>query len=743
MIAQAIIIVTLAIDCFYALLLISQWIPQAPSPLTATLFDIYRSGMIPERDLLLYRVLIVLALSLTGIIFTIQRLKGQLWSTRTLRQMAGVNLIATLIVSMMLFKTLVFRGQIWLTAFYVSLGAAFLLVIFFPEVKRFIDFIDGHLRDGISPLVKTLLSISVVIVLIAFMWVPDIEGAVARAFIGEQFHHLDWLIMPASWAHLSGNIIGIDQTTRYGLGAPVIVAEITQRLLGGFSYESVMTVMMIAAVVYIVLWFFVFKRFYSSMAWAAIAIFLGLRLQFFDSETFPFVFTYPQLNPLRVFMDVVVFYCLIRVIDDNRKRWLYLASIACGLAIYNISGDGLYLLTAFYAFLAIALIKNPSTKTALLKTAGRHVIAWFTLPFFALAIATYLTVGSHAFKPLFWQNLFEYIWLYGQGLQSAPIINNLKSGFILEAGMGFMLPALYVFLLIWLMLRWLNGLLPKQGWVVITALVYLLANYQYQAMVSNNTTGYLRLGVIIALVGVWCVAEALKGVMHYHQRIIKLGLGVLIIFGTVTTHQFLLHPNVLNFSKNPMTHPPVTQSPMGRFSYFNHLFISFPETSKVALNSLGQKDEMLLIENNFADDKALKQFYRQEINYAKDAALIDSLTKPNEKVPLISSFEVAILMQAKRPPFFYTFDLINSRPRRMRNFTVTLLYSVDNFRREAKLLETYKPKFVFLEKIYLTKDLPASYRYDSQDLMTLLDYVFEKYEPYQEGEFLVALKRHE
>ena len=29
------------------------------------------------------------------------------------------------------------------------------------------------------------------------IWVPDVEGAVARMFFGEHFHHMDWILMSA------------------------------------------------------------------------------------------------------------------------------------------------------------------------------------------------------------------------------------------------------------------------------------------------------------------------------------------------------------------------------------------------------------------------------------------------------------------------------------------------------------------------------------------------------------------
>ena len=100
---------------------------------------------------------------------------------------------------------------------------------------------------------------------------------------------------------------------------------------------------------------------------------------------------------------------------------------------------------------------------------------------------------------------------------------------------------------------------------------------------------------------------------------------MLVLVMTVTTHQFLLHPNIFNLSRNPMTHPVVSQVPVGRKNYFSHLFISYPDAFKLPVNGLGQRDEMLVTENDFADDDQLKEFFRKESDYSQDAALIQIL----------------------------------------------------------------------------------------------------------------------
>ena len=68
-----------------------------------------------------------------------------------------------------------------------------------------------------------------------------------------------------------------------------------------------------------------------------------------------------------------------------------------------------------------------------------------------------------------------------------------------------------------------------------------------------------------------------------------------------------------------------------------------------------QTQEDMRTEDDFKNDAELVEYYRSHFDFQQDAALIDRLTKPDERVALISSFETKILIQAKRAPFFYHF----------------------------------------------------------------------------------------
>ena len=107
---------------------------------------------------------------------------------------------------------------------------------------------------------------------------------------------------------------------------------------------------------------------------------------------------------------------------------------------------------------------------------------------------------------------------------------------------------------------------------------------------------------------------------------------------------------------------------------------------------------------------------------------------------LISSYEVKILIQARRKPFFYIFPLVNSRPMRMRLFEVTHMWTTTQLNATIKQLEEKKPAFVFMERVYLAREIPSSFLYDMPPVCILDNYVRQHYEPYAYGKYLVAMK---
>jgi len=739
----ALLSILIAIESVFVGTCLSLFFPPHASPEAVNiLFTTYQHVIFAKRDVLFLRLFVVVGIGSFILLMRALAKKGAGLQT-SFKYFTGVQAAIVLVETFFLFKFAVFHDAVWCNGFYGALIVSALLKTFTPEVIKFLQKFNERLKvETHFPHLSLGLTASGMVLLALIIWMPDVEGAVARMFCGEHFHHMDWLLMAAGWVHMSGNIIGVDNMSRYGIGAPVLVSEIAQRFLGRFDYVNAVIVVMIVSVTYYWIWFYALRRILKDTTWALIAIFLGLRLHFFNAESFPCIFTYPQVTPLRCFFDSLFFLSLILYTQSGRMRGLYAASAISGFYMFYITGEGLYALAAFYIFLILREIYAVLNPGGLLSRLTRkQMVLLAGMPWVVLLVCLWMVVGRHIVEGSFWFNQFEYVRFYQAGNSVALMINNLAGPFVDRAAIAFVLPVIYLFILIILLGKLMQKSFKTEGLIMACACVYLLICYHYNAMIATGMPSYLRNGVMMAMLMVFGLKEFTARWDHYHQRLIKLSCAILVLGMTVSTHQFLLHPNIFNLARNPMTHPVVTQAPFGRKGYFSHLFISYPEAFKLPVNGLGQKEEMLVTENDFANDDQLKEFYRKESDYTEDATLIRSLTSATQQVPLVSSFENLILMQAKRRPFFYTYFMVNSQPRRMRKFPVTILYTKDNLQREIHRIETLKPPYIFVEKTYLVTPFPRSFLYDNEDLVATLSYIFEHYQPYKAGEFLMALKR--
>ena len=162
---------------------------------------------------------------------------------------------------------------------------------------------------------------------------------------------------------------------------------------------------------------------------------------------------------------------------------------------------------------------------------------------------------------------------------------------------------------------------------------------------------------------------------------------------------------------------------------------------RLPLNSLGETDERLRNEKDFAGDDDLRKYYDQEFDFSQDARLIDDLVAPQDKVALVSSFETKILMDAHRRPFFYYFPLVISRPMHMRTMVVTALYTQGHFQRTIAQIETQKPRYIFIERIFSKENIGLVNYHDGSAFLALMHYIHAHYDAYRTGHFLMALER--
>jgi len=79
---------------------------------------------------------------------------------------------------------------------------------------------------------------------------------------------------------------------------------------------------------------------------------------------------------------------------------------------------------------------------------------------------------------------------------------------------------------------------------------------------------------------------------------------------------------------------------------------------------------------------------------------------------------------------------------RMRDFGSVEILTHGQLKKLTDELQGAESPYVFMERIFLNRHVPDSYRHDNPGLMGLLDYVYDHYHPVTYGKYLVAMKRN-
>ena len=469
----------------------------------------------------------------------------------------------------------------------------------------------------------------------------------------------------------------------------------------------------------------------------------GIRVQMFHPGDYPFVLTYPSATVVRYFFDIFVMACIYRHLQKGHPGWLLAAGALSGLAVYYMDSTGIFLIVALYAYLVCLLIM-PSTRSMLYKKRGDLIglAIYLLLPLIAALGLFYRGQGQHLFTAQFLHNFSETVEYFLSGIGTYPMYENFKYHNFWAGLVGFIIPAVWVITIIFVGSMCYFKKFSRWHLMVIVICVYGLGVNHYYIARAVLTSYYVTGLPFILVCGYWL--KILLSSWPHRKRmnalIIALGISMYALF---TNHNFMAYPNIFNWSRNPMVDFLTAQPlPADLSSYFYHLNRKDPEELKLPLNSLGQKDEELYTEQSFSTDDELVAYYYKDFDFSRDAAMIRSLTSPGDPVALISSFEVKILIQSQRPPFFYYFPLINSRGKHMRVMPINFLHtSRERFNNKAiEQLQESRPEYVFLEKIFLY-DYPKAYADKPENIIPIVDYVKEHYTPTVMGEFLVAMKR--
>ncbi len=718
-----------------------QYLPLKDT-LSQTVFPEWRYFVRPERDALHFHIFVFVALGLTAMVLWKMRLK---LADALLMQKARVFLVLEMIWTFLLlsaaFKMIVYaqRPQLAARVFWVIAAVSVAGKIFIKPLSVFLHRAYQYLHSPSSRLAY-LAEISFPVLLVLVLYVPDARGVMARDFLGEQYHHWDSAVMAPGWAYLSGSVLNVDVISQYGLGLPIFVAQLT-KLLGGFTYANVLRVIMGVNIIYYLGWYLLLRSWLKNTLIVIAGMLFAVKIQMFHSGVYPIVFTYPSETILRYMFDVAVFALMLGHLRTGKYFYLWGGSIICGIAVFYMTTTGLCLALTWGVYLG-SLAVFPGLRSRFLPDRRSWLALSACLPAVAAAIfaCLWFAEGQHMFTAEFWRNTEEFNNYFLNYFGTVPMDQNITDHNYLFFWMGLWMPLVYLgtFLMVMSLYFWRK--LSVEHLLAAFIAFYGMTLYHY-FVARSLSTGFYNEGLPYAFILCFWLALGLEKAAKRTRRNITLACIVISAYALLTNYNYIAYPNIFNLSRHPLTDPLVLSPlPDGR-SYFNHLYSQLPMDSRLPSNSLGETDEKLRSEKDFSSDDEMNKYYNQEFDFSEDAGLIDALVPPQGKAAVVSSFETKILMDAKRPPFFYYVPLIISRPMHMRTMVVTALYTQDHLLRTIAQIKAQAPEYIFIERIFRRESIDLVTYKDGSAFLALMHYINAHYENFREGLFLMALKR--
>jgi len=631
-----------------------------------------------KRDMSFYHLWIALGIGLQGLLIFLNRQRlgeDNLWRKCT-------PYICTMAAILMIqifavFKMLLWGNPWWARdLFYFGLGFGILARIFWPECRRLLALIWTF---SIPRGLRILLEAGGVGIVSMLIFAPDLSKVLTRMFSYDKFYHLDSFIMSPAWAHHQGLVLNKDICSEYSLIIPIVFDGL-MKLAGGFSYaHAVGTMIALSAIYYLLL--YGLWRYWTKSAWLSFfALVVSIKLQFFHWGVVPLIWIYPSATPIRYLPDVVFLFFILRFTQSISLRWLLFAAIVNGLALAWIMDVGAYMyLVLLTATAAYAYHNN-------LKFLHKAIGVLLIPGLVALGVLS-VFYGPLIWQGGFWQNTSEFARLFLQGWGALPITDGLNDKQFFAFCMGFVIPVVYLATLLYGMGMFIYRQSRPHLFMILVS-VYGLGLYHYFIHRSGVTSYYAVVIPLIFVLLFW-IQACLESLTIQWQRGLKIFLCVWALTALMTSFLFLYYPSPLNLS-----------------GY---------------------------------DWSQEKLFYVKNFDFNQDAALIDSLTAGGESVPLISSFETKILMQANRRPFFYYFPMMESEHMQGDKLRGIYLHTYARLERTLNQLQDQKPAHLFIQTRLYQGPQAQGYEDSHEGFKLLMAFIRMHYQYQAQGQYLTAL----
>jgi hypothetical protein len=524
-----------------------------------------------------------------------------------------------------------------------------------------------------------LWEICIFVGIIFIIFIPDANKVLAR--ITDFVYHLDSAFTAPGWAIKSGLKLNIDVTSEYSVTVPAVFTGVLNNF-GHFDYVGIITLLMILGCVYFCA-FYIFIRQWTGQVSAAISgVIIGISVQMFHPGVFPIVWQFPSATVLRFFWDMPVLILLAAHARRGQMSYLWGASILTGVSLAWMVDTGMYLFLGLAVYAVMLFIRRKEYAEGKLSTLLPLLIAPWITAFIILAL-----LGGAVVQSSYWHNAFEFAGLFLQGWGALPMTNSLKDHRYIAFSFGLLIPIIYVWTLLVVATSYFLKQTGRLHAIACVLCIYGLGLYHYY-VVRSGPTSYAVVCLPLIVLVVWGFSQMRRVSSAFR-------FGIRAVAGSLLLYYLMSSPLVRDY--------PALWNPKARIATVKN--------------------------------------WEYDQTFSKDAALISRLTAPKDKVPFLGSFETKILMEAKRKPFFYYFPIFQSDAMHMLQFRGTYLHTVGRMKKTLEQFETSKPAYVFVEKKLFAGQIPAPYYQHFQTLTILMAYLHEHYDPLEQGEYIVALKR--
>lgn len=258
------------------------------------------------------------------------------------------------------------------------------------------------------------LIVPLAIVLVVYM--PGWRLLAGNAFAGEEFLHIDFFVFGPAAAFRNGLALGRDVHVYYGMGWAVALTKLP--FVRTVSYGHFIRTEVIYGCLYFTAVYAFIRVLTRRWQLAVAGTALAFLLQLFGSYSSAFImWRFPSATVLRWMFDIWFFLSCLAYLRTRKAGWLVAGGMVLGLAVLFQTDTGIYLGMAAAFFWACLFRLEPGTGRRLLRIGAGAAGAGLTVLTVGLGVASRWSLLDRAF----WEGWLENLRLTRAGATLLPL----------------------------------------------------------------------------------------------------------------------------------------------------------------------------------------------------------------------------------------------------------------------------------------------------------------------------------